>query len=82
MVARIRVVHYLNQFFAGVGGEEKADIPLFFSEGPIGPGKRLQTLCSGSAEIVLHTAVTTTLLDIATRFLEKSLSIPRTKILN
>ena len=22
----IRVVHYINQFFAGIGGEEKADI--------------------------------------------------------
>ena len=24
---KIRVVHYINQFFAGIGGEEKADIP-------------------------------------------------------
>ena len=28
MSSSLRVVHYLNQFFAGVGGEEKA------SEGP------------------------------------------------
>jgi glycine reductase len=24
----IRIVHILNQFFAGVGGEEKADLPV------------------------------------------------------
>ncbi|NLV22246.1 MAG: hypothetical protein GXY49_09705, partial [Syntrophomonadaceae bacterium] len=24
-MAGIRVVHYINQFFAGIGGEEKAD---------------------------------------------------------
>ncbi|MDU1527505.1 MAG: glycine/sarcosine/betaine reductase selenoprotein B family protein, partial [Gemella haemolysans] len=25
-MSKIRVVHYINQFFAGVGGEEKAHI--------------------------------------------------------
>ena len=25
-MSKIRVVHYLNQFFAGIGGEEKADV--------------------------------------------------------
>lgn len=31
----IRVVHYINQFFAGIGGEEKADTkPLLMSELP------------------------------------------------
>ncbi|MDG2830106.1 glycine/sarcosine/betaine reductase selenoprotein B family protein, partial [Vibrio parahaemolyticus] len=24
-MGKIRIVHYLNQFFAGIGGEEKAD---------------------------------------------------------
>ncbi|MBQ6388691.1 MAG: hypothetical protein IJH90_03555, partial [Mogibacterium sp.] len=26
-MAKYKVVHYINQFFAGIGGEEKADIP-------------------------------------------------------
>ncbi len=26
-MSKIRVVHYINNFFAGIGGEEKADIP-------------------------------------------------------
>lgn len=26
-MSKIRVVHYVNQFFSGIGGEEKADVP-------------------------------------------------------
>jgi glycine reductase len=50
---KVRVMHYVNQFFAGIGGEEKADVPLDFREGPVGPGKRLQDLLGDSAKIVL-----------------------------
>jgi len=46
-------MHYLNQFFAGMGGEEKADTPLGVYEEPAGPGKRLQALLGNSAEIVV-----------------------------
>ncbi len=38
----IPVIHYVNQFFAGVGGEDKADVPLGLKEGAIGPGRALQ----------------------------------------
>ena len=31
MADQIRIVHYLNQFFGGVGGEDKADFPLLAS---------------------------------------------------
>ena len=48
----VRVMHYLNQFFAGVGGEDKADEPVGFRQGALGPGKRLQQLLGSSAEIV------------------------------
>lgn len=37
-----RVVHYLNQFFGGVGGEEKADCRPFLLKGPKGPGRLLE----------------------------------------
>jgi len=30
IMAGIRVVHYINQFFAGIGGEEKADTKPHF----------------------------------------------------
>src|SRR5690242_3496040 len=35
------IVHYLNQFFAGAGGEEQAETPPFRQEGPVGPGRGL-----------------------------------------
>ncbi|MBI4523518.1 MAG: glycine/betaine/sarcosine/D-proline family reductase selenoprotein B [Deltaproteobacteria bacterium] len=50
---RVRVLHYLNQFFAGIGGEDKAGMPLDYRKGALGPGKRLQTLLGDSAEIVV-----------------------------
>ena len=40
--ARMTVVHYLNQFFAGLGGEEAADHEPVRLEGPQGPGKALE----------------------------------------
>ena len=52
-MSKIRVMHYMNQFFAGIGGEDQADVPVTFREGPMGPGKRLQDLLGQSAEIVV-----------------------------
>ena len=49
---RVRVVHYLNQFFAGVGGEEKADLPPAVRSGPVGPGVPLQAALHGEGDIV------------------------------
>ncbi|MFC1491616.1 glycine/betaine/sarcosine/D-proline family reductase selenoprotein B [Nitrospinota bacterium] len=49
---KIRIVHYLNQFFAGVGGEEKGDHPLTLKEGPVGPGLLLQKILGEEGEIV------------------------------
>ncbi len=37
----VKVVHYLNQFFAGLGQEEAADTAPRRIEGPVGPGKAL-----------------------------------------
>ena len=48
----MKVVHYLNQFFAGIGGEEAADPPPEYREGPLGPGVRLDELFGGSARVV------------------------------
>ena len=38
MATKIRVIHYLNQFFGGVGGEEAAGHPPQWFDGPKGPG--------------------------------------------
>lgn len=47
-----RIVHYINQFFAGVGGEEKADHELEVREGVVGPGMALNNALKGQAEVV------------------------------
>ena len=52
-MAKIKVVHYINQFFAGIGGEEKADIPAELHKGEaIGPGMAFNTGFGDEAEIV------------------------------
>ena len=42
MAKPVRVVHYLNQFFGGIGGEERARTPLEVRDEPVGPGRALQ----------------------------------------
>jgi betaine reductase len=37
----MRAVHYVNQFFAGLGGEDKADTPPTRLDGAVGPGRGL-----------------------------------------
>ncbi len=47
-----RAIHYINQFFAGVGGEEKADIAPEVRDGVLGPGMALKTAFKEEVEIV------------------------------
>lgn len=47
-----RVIHYINQFYAGIGGEEKADYMPEIREGVVGPGMALKGALKGEAEIV------------------------------
>src|SRR5699024_7900364 len=51
-MGKIKVVHYINQFFAGIGGEEKADYKPEVREGAVGPGMALNAGFKGEAEIV------------------------------
>jgi len=48
----MRVAHYVNQFFGGLGGEEKADAMPELRPGPVGPGALLQQLLGTEARIV------------------------------
>ena len=52
----VRVVHYLNQFFGGIGGEEKADVPVEVRLGD-GPG------CRGAGTICVEQPPNTQLFD-------------------
>jgi len=47
-----RIVHYINQFFAGVGGEDSAGAGPTLVMGPVGPGRRLAELVAPEHEIV------------------------------
>jgi len=49
---RLKVVHYLNQFFGQVGAEDKADTGFMVKEGPVGPGLALQNELGDRAEVV------------------------------
>jgi len=48
----VRIAHFLNQFFAGVGGPEAAQTPLTVRRGAVGPGKALEAALSGEGEVV------------------------------
>ncbi|HEU0318369.1 MAG TPA: glycine/betaine/sarcosine/D-proline family reductase selenoprotein B, partial [Solirubrobacteraceae bacterium] len=48
----MRVVHYINQFFAGVGGEDAAGTGPTLHDGPLGPGRRLAAVLGDEHEIV------------------------------
>ncbi len=52
MDEKIRVVHYVNQFFAQIGGEEKGGVAPGFKEGPVGPGRALQQALGKHGEVV------------------------------
>jgi glycine reductase complex component B subunit gamma len=52
MATPLRVVHYLNQFFAGIGGEDAANIPPRMQEGPVGSGRPLQQALKHEGTVV------------------------------
>jgi len=48
----VRVVHYINQAFAGVGGEEHADHPVELRNGVVGASRALQQALGGQGKVV------------------------------
>lgn len=48
----LRVVHYLNQTFGGVGGEEAAGIGPSLVEGPVGPGRVVASALGDEGTVV------------------------------
>ena len=51
-MTKYKVVHYINQFYAGIGGEEKADIQPFSKGEVVGPGLAFMNSFGDEAEIV------------------------------
>jgi glycine reductase len=50
--SELRVVHYLNQFFAGLGGEAAAGTPVQVRREPVGAGRALAAALGADARIV------------------------------
>ena len=48
----MRIVHYLNQFFGGKGGEEAATLTPQLHDGAVGPGRFLEQVLGQEAHIV------------------------------
>ncbi len=53
----IKVVHYINQFYAGIGGEEKADYKPEVREGFVGPGMGLNGLLKKEGIEIVATVI-------------------------
>jgi betaine reductase len=48
----IRVLHYVNQFFGQIGGEEKAGVSPSMVSGAVGPGLLIDKLLQGRGQVV------------------------------
>jgi glycine reductase len=48
----IRFVHIVNQFFAGIGGEDKADIAVGVSAGAVGAARGLQSQLGDREQVI------------------------------
>ena len=51
-MAVLKAVHYINQFYAGIGGEAMADAGLSVIEEKKGPAIGLDKLWKGEMEVV------------------------------
>ncbi len=48
----IKIIHYINQFFGQIGGEDKANQTPIIKKGPVGPGTALNNMLGDKAEIL------------------------------
>lgn len=51
-MSKFKLVHYINQFYAGIGGEEKADTAPFKKDEAVGPGMAFSNALGDDYEIV------------------------------
>lgn len=51
-MAKLRAVYYINQFYAGIGGEEMADTGLHIYEEKKGPALGIEPMWKGEMEVV------------------------------
>jgi len=53
----LKIVHYINQFYAGIGGEEQAHIKPEVREGFVGPGMGLNGLLQKEGAEIVATVI-------------------------
>ena len=51
MSGPLRIVHYVNQFFGGIGGEDHADVGVTVKAGAVGPGRALEAALGDGARV-------------------------------
>ena len=49
---KFKFLHYVNQFYGQIGGEDKAGQPPVIKTGPVGPGTALEQFFESKAEII------------------------------
>src|SRR5690606_14297943 len=52
MAEPLRIMHYINAFFGGLGGEEEAHTPLRLQEGVVGPGRLLEQVLGTEGRVI------------------------------
>ena len=51
MSGQLRVLHYVNQFFGGIGGEDQAHVGITVKAGAVGPGRALEKALGDGARV-------------------------------
>ncbi len=52
MAEPLRVVHYINAFFGGLGGEEEAHTAVSLQDGALGPGRLLEQILADAGQVI------------------------------
>jgi glycine reductase complex component B subunit gamma len=52
MTEPLRVVHYINAFFGGLGGEEEAHTAVSLQDGALGPGRLLEQILADEGQVI------------------------------
>lgn len=52
MAQKLRLIHFVNQYFGGIGGEEKASIKPQIRDSYVGPGRAIQDALKEQGDIV------------------------------
>jgi betaine reductase len=52
MAEPLRIMHYINAFFGGLGGEEEAHTSLRLLEGAVGPGRLLEQVLGAEGRVI------------------------------